>query len=92
MTLIHYIASQFNPAYLRPSYIVRALNELTPCARYSAGQDTQRRRLYLDRRCSIDRRQTNARVLLDMRSAYSRRFRSGRRDSEGNPLGLDVYV
>ena len=91
MALIRHITSQFDPVYLKPATVARAVRELAPSAYAQAEQDLQRRK-YDDRRCGVDRRQSRRGVLVDMRSAYSRRTRSGRRDREGNSIGIDVYA
>ena len=92
MALIRHIASQFSTVYLKPSTMARAVRELAPTVNQHQINQEQQRRKYDDRRCGIDRRQANRRVLVDMRSSHSRRIRSGRRDAEGNPIGIDVYA
>ena len=89
MAFIRHIAKQFNLVYLKPSIVVRAVRELTPAVKHHQGQQ---RRQYEDRRCGLDRRQKNRHVLVNMRSSYSRRVQSSRRDREGNPLAIDVYA
>ena len=91
MALIRHLTNQFNPVYLKPTTVARAMRELVPSA-YPAMNSTPQRRQPDDRRCGMDRRQSNRRVLVDMRSSYSRRIRSGRRDSEGTSIGIDVYA
>jgi hypothetical protein len=91
MAVIRHITNQFNPVYLKPATVARAMRELVPNAYQAASQDPQRRHRD-DRRCGVDRRQSKRGVLVDMRSVYSRRVRSGRRDREGSPIGIDVYA
>ena len=93
MALIRHIANQFSPVYLKPTTIARAVRDLAPVSAIVApAQTNQQQRESTDRRCGVDRRQRNRRVMLDLRSAYPRRGRSGRRDSEGQTISIDVYA
>ena len=92
MALIRHITSQFDPVYLKPATVARAVRELAPASVYTQLEQDPQRRQHDDRRCGVDRRQCRRSVLMDMRSAHSRRIRSGRRDREGNPIGIDVYA
>lgn len=94
MALLRHIASQFSPVYLKPTNLVRAVRELTPINALTqpAPRTSQAPREKTDRRCGIDRRQRNRHVMLDLRSGYPRRYRTGRRHSENQTISIDVYV
>lgn len=91
MVLMRLIANQFNLVYLKPSVMVRAISELAPGTHHSQA-DQQQRRVNENRRCGLDRRQTKRHVMVNMRSSYSRRKHSSRRDMEDNAIGIDVYA
>ena len=86
MALIKRLAYHFNPEYIRPNNIARAIRQIKPVENLSTSRQAVRddscRRIKLERRSGLERRQGNTSVILDLRSPYSRRKSRTRRRYE----------
>ncbi len=96
MAILRQIANQFDPVYLRPTTLAKAVQELVPKVNTQQTEiGNQLPRYPQDRRSGQDRRRKNQPVLIDMRSPHSRRVNRGRRDAEpyNNAIvGIDTYA
>lgn len=89
------IAGAFDPIYLKPKILAGALTHLLPqtvavtLLHGSASRSGQERR-------HADRRRHSQKVLLELRTPYSRRNRSGRRSQDAYAgaanCGIDLYA
>lgn len=93
MAFIRRIGQHFDAYQIQPRQAITRAEALLQNANSSSSQSGYHKRRELDRRCHRDRRQTQQRVLLDLRSPYSRRT-TGRRSSESGQtmIGIDVYA
>ena len=97
--LIKHLTRGFDPRYIKPANVFRALETLLPPVQTNpAVKQQQQRTKWSDRRSGQDRRRRQHQVLLDLRSSSARRCSHGRRNHdyaapEGNStIGIDVYV
>ncbi len=93
--LLRHISAAFDPVYLKPKVVTRAIRYMLPLNVASTALHNNACRSEHDRR-KDDRRQHKQKVLLDLRSPHSRRNRSGRRhlDSIAGQFdrGIDQYA
>jgi hypothetical protein len=98
MAYLRRLSSHFDPAYIKPSNLGRAISvfRAKPLDIPFADQQPSLRRP-LDRRSGIDRRSRQLPILLDTRSPHARR-KQARRHDEDDQLredvgrGIDVYA
>jgi hypothetical protein len=97
MAYLRQLSSHFDPVYIKPANITRAVTLLrtNTIAPYSAEQQLPPRRKQ-DRRCGIDRRRQQRPILLDTRCPHARRKQYHRRQqdhfSSESVAGIDVYA
>ena len=93
--IIRQISGAFDPVYLKPKVLAGAIKQLLPCALPMTALQGDMLRSGQERRQG-DRRQRKQHVMLELRSPYSRRHISGRRNHDfltGRlDCGIDLYV
>lgn len=98
MAYLRQLSSHFDPVYIKPANLSRAVTLLRAPTPDTSGSEQQLPpRREQDRRCGIDRRRQQHPILLDTRSTHARRKQHRRRqlDSfiyEESVVGIDVYV
>lgn len=93
--LLRHISAAFDPDYLKPKVITRAIRYMLPPQMINTACQNNACRSSHDRR-QDERRQRKQKVLLDLRSPHSRRHRSGRRQldcmADRQDRGVDLYA
>lgn len=99
MVYLRRLGSHFDPVYIKPATLSRAVSLLaTSSIEVSVGvQQQPSPRREQDRRCGVERRSHQRPVILDTRSPHARRQQGRRRrhdvQQEDDPgLGIDVFA
>lgn len=99
MAYLRQLSSHFDPVYLKPANLAKAVRywQTSINTSYSQPQTQLPPRRQQDRRCGVERRQRQLPVFLDTRSPYARRKIAMRRQHDGESAhqvgtGIDIYV
>ena len=100
MAYLRQLSSHFDPVYVKPSNLSRAIRQwrMTPSPAYTPNEQQRPPRREQDRRCGVERRARQVATLLDTRSPHARRKQNSRRQQDGamhyaeSGAGIDVYA